>query len=128
MAEVRAGEHPAMGGSAQESRQRECTTVEVIWQTRSFRCDAEPCRKDGFWQRLTAYGAVRVGWGLDLGLVRARKKKKPCGWHLFVVPLMGHVLFGGNNPRANKAARTSRESIAQTASRRYRAMLRPCLS
>ena len=34
-----------MGGSAQESRQLECTPVEMIWQTRSFRCDTEPCRK-----------------------------------------------------------------------------------
>ena len=103
-----------MGGSAQESRQPECTTVEVIWQTRSFRCDAELCRKDGLWQLPTAYGAVRAGLGgLDVALVRARKKKRSCGWHLFVVPLKGHVLFGGNNPRANKAARKNRERIAQ---------------
>jgi hypothetical protein len=30
-----------------------------------------------------------------------------------VVPLKGHVLFGGNNPRANKAARKNSERIAQ---------------
>ena len=51
--------------------------------------------------------------GLNLGLVPARQKERPCGWHLFVVPLKGHVLFGGNNPRANKAARKNSERIAQ---------------
>ena len=56
---------------------------------------------------------VRRDRGVDLGLVPARKKERPCGWHLFVVPLKGHVLFGGNNPRANKAARKSTEKIAQ---------------
>ena len=30
-----------------------------------------------------------------------------------MVPLKGHVLFGGNNPRANKAARKNKRRIAQ---------------
>ena len=51
--------------------------------------------------------------GLDLGLVPADKKKRPCGWHLFVVPLKGRVLFGGNHPRTNKAARKGTERVAR---------------
>ena len=50
------------------------------------------------------------GFGFRVG--PGQKKKRPCGWHLFVVPLKGHVWFGGNNPRANKAARKNRERIA----------------
>jgi hypothetical protein len=77
---------------------------------RRLRCDPHWLPKSWRTPVRTEYLRItEVGFRVDGG----GTKKRSCGWHLFVVPLKGQVLFGGNNPRANKAARKSREKIAQ---------------
>jgi hypothetical protein len=52
------------------------------------------------------------GVGFRVGTAQ-KKRRGPAGGICLWSHLRGHVLFGGHNPRANKAARKNREKIAQ---------------